>query len=43
MVLGLNILSMGVETDPTATQLGPIGAQTMLHLPGAHLRRAELF
>ena len=43
MVLGPNILSKGVETDPIATQFGPACAQTMPHLPGACLRQAELF
>ena len=42
-VLGPSILSMGVETGPTTTQLGPTCAQTMPRLPGVHLRRAELF
>ena len=43
MVLGPNILSKGVETGPTVTQFGPACVQTMPHLPGAHLRQAELF
>ena len=43
VVLGLNILSKGVETGPTATQFGPACAQTMPHLTGAHLQQAELF
>ena len=43
MVLGPNILSKGVETGPTATQFGPACAQTIPHLLGARLRRAELF
>ena len=42
-VLDPSILSKGVETGPTATQLGPIDAQTMLRLPEAHLRQVELF
>ena len=42
-VLGPSILSKGVETGPTATQLGSASVQTMPHLPGACLRRAELF
>ena len=40
-VLGLNILSKGVEIGPTATQFGPTCAQTMPRLPGARLQRAE--
>ena len=43
VVLGPNILSKGVETDPTATQFGLACAQTMPRLPGARLRQAELF
>ena len=42
-VLGPSILSMGVETDPAATQFGPACVQTMPHLLEAHLRWAELF
>ena len=41
-VLGLNILSKGVETGPTATQFGPACAQTMPRLPEACLWQAEL-
>ena len=37
-VLGLSILSMGVETSPTATQFGLAYTQTMHRLPEAHLR-----
>ena len=37
VALGPNILSKGVETDPTATQFGLACAQTMPRLPGAHL------
>ena len=40
-VLGPSILSKGVETGPTATQLGPACAQTMPHLPGARLWGAK--
>ena len=40
-VLGSSILSKGVETGPTTTQLSPACAQTMPHLPGARLRGAE--
>ena len=40
-VLGLSILSKGVETGPSATQFGPACTQTMSRLAGAHLRRAE--
>ena len=42
-VLGPSILSMGVETGPTATQFGPTCAQTMPRLPGTHLRQVKLF
>ena len=42
-VLGPNILSKGAETGPTVTQFDPAFAQTMPRLPGACLRRAELF
>lgn len=42
-VLGPNVLSKGVETGPTRTQLGPVCAQTIPRLPGACLRQAELF
>ena len=42
-VLGPNILSKGVETSPTTIQFDPACAQTMPRLPGARLRRAELF
>ena len=42
-VLGPNILSKEVETDLTVTQFGPACTQTMPRLPGARLRRAELF
>ena len=42
-VLGPNILSKEVETDLTATQFGPAWVQTIPRLPGARLRRAELF
>ena len=41
-VLGPSILSKGVETDPTATQLGPACAQTMPRLLGAYLRQVDL-
>jgi len=37
MVLGPNILSKGVETDPTATQFGLACTQTMPRLPEARL------
>ena len=36
-VLGLSVLSKGVEIGPTRTQLGPAYAQTIPHLPGACL------
>ena len=42
-VLGSSILSMGVETGPTATHLGLPCAQTMPRLPGVYLQRAKLF
>ena len=34
MVLGTSVLSKGVETGPTGTQIGPACAQTMSRLPG---------
>ena len=37
-VLGLNILSKGVETGPIATQFGLACAQTMPRLPRARLQ-----
>ena len=40
-LLGLSILSKGVETGLTTTQFGPACAQTMPRLPGACLRQAE--
>ena len=43
VVLGLNILSKGIETGSTATQFSPVCAQTMPRLPGACLQRVELF
>ena len=42
-VLGPNILSKRVEIGPTTTQFGLACVQTMHRMPGAHLRRAELF
>ena len=42
-VLGLSVLSKGVETGPTRIQIGPACAQTMPRLPGACLRQAKLF
>ena len=42
-VLGPNILSKRVEIGPTTTQFGLAYVQTMHRMPGAHLRRAELF
>ena len=41
MVLGLSILSKGVETGLTVTQFGPACMQTMSRLSGACLWRAE--
>ena len=43
IVLGPSILSKGVKTDPTETQIGSTYAQTMPHLPGACLRQAKPF
>ena len=43
IVLGPNVLSKGVETGPTGTQIGPACAQVMPRLPGACLQQAELF
>ena len=40
-LLGLSILSKGVETGLTTTQFGPACAQTMPHLPRARLQQAE--
>ena len=42
-ILGLSVLSKGVEIGPTGTQIGPVCAQTMHCLPGAYLHQAELF
>ena len=42
-VLGQNVLSKGVEIDPTGTQLGPACVQTISRLPRAYLRQAKLF
>ena len=42
-VMGLSILSKGVETSPTITQLGLVCAQTMPRLPRVCLWQAELF
>ena len=42
MVLGPNVLSKEVETDPVGTQLGPAYAQTIPRLLGVCLRPAEL-
>ena len=42
-VLGPSVLSKGVETGPTGTQIGPACAQTMSRLPGTCLRKAKLF
>ena len=41
VVLSPSVLSKGVETGPTETQIGPACAQTMPRLPGACLRQAE--
>ena len=44
MVWGPSVLSVGVETGPIGTQLGPACAQTMPRLPEhAYVRQAELF
>ena len=42
-VLGPSVLSKGVETGPTGTQIGPACVQTIPRLPGACLRQAKLF
>ena len=41
VVLSPSVLSKGVETGPTGTQIGPACAQAMPRLPGACLRQAE--
>ena len=41
--LGPSFLDKGVETGPTATQFGPVCAQTMSDLLGTCLLQAELF
>ena len=43
VVLGQNVLSKGVEIDPTGTQLGPACVQTISRLPRAYLRQTKLF
>ena len=43
VVLGPSVLSKGVETSPTGTQISPTCAQTMPRLQRACLRQAELF
>ena len=43
VILDLSILSKGVETGLTGTQIGPAYAQTMPCLPGACLWQTELF
>ena len=42
-ILGPSVLSKGVETSPTGTQIGPVCMQTMPCLPGACLWQAKLF
>ena len=42
-VLGSSVLSKGIETGPTGTQIDPACVQTMPRLPRACLRHAELF
>ena len=42
-VMGPSILSKGVKTGPTATQLGLACAQIMPHLPGVCIWQTELF
>ena len=42
-VRDLSVLSKGVETDPTGTQIGSACAQIMPCLPGACLWQARLF
>ena len=41
--LGPSFLDKGVETGPTATQVGPACTQTRPGLPGTCSRQAELF
>ena len=41
--LGPSFLDKGVGTGPTATQFGPVCAQTMPGLPESCLRQADLF
>ena len=43
VILGLSVLSKEVETGLIGTQIGLVYAQTMPRLPGACLRRTELF
>ena len=43
VILGPSVLSKGVETGPTGTQIGSACTQTMPHLPGACLWQVELF
>ena len=42
-VLGSSVMSKGIETGPTETQIGLACAQIMPRLPGACLRQVELF
>ena len=42
-VLGPSVLSKGVETSPTRTQIGSAYVQTMPRLSGACLQQAKLF
>ena len=42
-ILGLSVLSKGVETGPIGTQIGPACVQIMPRLSGACLRQTELF
>ena len=43
VILDLSVLSKGVETGPTRTQIGPACAQIMPCLLGACLQQVELF
>ena len=42
-LLGPSVLSKGVKTDSTGTQIGPACAQTMPRPLGTCLRHVELF
>ena len=42
-ILGPSVLSKGVETGPTETQLGSACVRTIPRLPRAYLQQVELF